>query len=211
MTAAPRGLPEKLPPGERLLWQGGPDWRVLARRAFHVPKLIAYFAAIIACVAALDVSHNETPVQIALDVGRGVLAAAIPIALILLYSWAVSRSSVYTVTDRRLVLRIGLALPVTINLPFTSVASAGLQCRADGSGDIAVATQGTARLAYLVLWPHARPWHFSRAEPMLRSVRDAGAVAQLLARALAASADMPAPVLSGGARAGAPADATVTA
>ena len=41
--AAP-GLPEPLPRGERLLWQGRPDWRQLALHAFHVRKLAFYFA-----------------------------------------------------------------------------------------------------------------------------------------------------------------------
>ena len=30
---AARGLPELLPAGERVLWQGSPDWRGLAREA----------------------------------------------------------------------------------------------------------------------------------------------------------------------------------
>jgi len=37
------GLPEPLPADERILWQGRPDWRGLARRAFHAPLVGAYF------------------------------------------------------------------------------------------------------------------------------------------------------------------------
>ena len=33
------GLPEPLPAGERVLWQGSPDWRALAREAFHLPAI----------------------------------------------------------------------------------------------------------------------------------------------------------------------------
>ena len=40
--AAP-GLPEPLPSGERLLWQGRPDWVVQAIEDFHVRKLAIYF------------------------------------------------------------------------------------------------------------------------------------------------------------------------
>ena len=42
--AAP-GLPEPLPRGERLIWQGSPDWVQLAIHAFHVRKLAIYFSA----------------------------------------------------------------------------------------------------------------------------------------------------------------------
>ena len=45
---AVRGLPEPLPPGETLLWQGAPDWRVLARHGFHLRQLVGYFGVILA-------------------------------------------------------------------------------------------------------------------------------------------------------------------
>ena len=41
-----RGLPEMLPAGERLLWQGAPRWQDLAVHAFHARKVIWYFLAI---------------------------------------------------------------------------------------------------------------------------------------------------------------------
>ena len=44
------GLPERLPSGEVLVWQGSPDVRALANSAFHFKKLVAYFALLaLAC------------------------------------------------------------------------------------------------------------------------------------------------------------------
>ena len=42
------GLPERLPEGETLLWQGRPSWRQLALRAFHVREIAIYFALLLA-------------------------------------------------------------------------------------------------------------------------------------------------------------------
>ena len=42
------------------------------------------------------------------------------------------------------------------------------------------------RVIYPKLWPHVRPWRLRQAEPMLRCIPDAGVVASLLCRALAA-------------------------
>ncbi len=39
-----RGLPEMPPEGERILWQGSPDWRALAWRVFHIREVTFYFA-----------------------------------------------------------------------------------------------------------------------------------------------------------------------
>jgi hypothetical protein len=39
-------------------------------------------------------------------------------------------------------------------------------------------------VAYLLLWPHARPLHFRNPQPCLRAIPDADQVAKLLATAL---------------------------
>jgi hypothetical protein len=51
--AAP-GLPSDLPPGERVVWQGAPDWKRLAIHAFHVRKVALYFALMLAVQAPLS-------------------------------------------------------------------------------------------------------------------------------------------------------------
>ena len=48
------GLPSRLPPGERILWQGRPDWRVLARRALHVRGLAFYLGLMLCWFAVAD-------------------------------------------------------------------------------------------------------------------------------------------------------------
>ncbi|MEM1103487.1 MAG: hypothetical protein AAGH48_05230, partial [Pseudomonadota bacterium] len=41
-----RGLPEALPEGERILWQGEPTWRQLAVNVFHIRALAIYFGVL---------------------------------------------------------------------------------------------------------------------------------------------------------------------
>jgi hypothetical protein len=86
------------------------------------------------------------------------------------------------------VLRFGVAIPMAFNLPFRQIKTAGLRRHADGSGDIPLKLMGVERIAYVVLWPHARPWHFAPAEPMLRAIANPARVAEILAGALAADA-----------------------
>jgi hypothetical protein len=101
-----------------------------------------------------------------------------------------ARTTVYTITNRRVVLRFGIALPIIINLPFRMIDSVDLKPLSDGTGDIAMKINARERLAYLVLWPHAKPFALNRAEPMLRAVPDAFNAAQILAQALVASGAM---------------------
>ena len=204
---AARGLPEPLPPGEGLLWQGSPDWRVLARRAFHLRKLAAYFGALLVLRVGFLVGDGAALAE-ALRSTLGPLAlAALGLALVGLMAWLSARSTVYTITDKRVVMRIGIVLTLTFNIPFKRIAAAGLHLDAGGTGDLPLTLLGKDRIAYLHLWPHARPWRLGRPEPMLRSVPQSALVARLLTEAwsratgvaapAAASTASPAPAANG--------------
>jgi hypothetical protein len=185
------GLPSKLPAGETILWQGAPEWRSLARRGFRTVQVGGYFAVLLAwyAVSGLLDGKTATPITTALTL---VPLGACAIALLSLYAWLTARSTLYTITNRRVVLRFGIALPITINIPFVKIDAAGLRHYKEGTGDLTLTLKQGERIAYLVLWPHARPWYLSRAEPMLRCVPDGEKAGQILARAMAASADQPA-------------------
>lgn len=185
-----RGLPGRLPAGERILWQGSPDWRVMTRRVFHLRGLAIYFGVLVAYTAVRAVQAGTPLLELALTTAKFAGLAMVPVALLALYAWGTHRATTYTITNRRVAIRLGIALPMTINLPFARIDGAGFQGARDGSGDIVLQLARGERLAYLMLWPHARPWRLAKAEPMLRAVPNAARVAQVLARAMAAEADV---------------------
>ena len=178
------GLPEDLPEGERILWQGAPRWRALARRAFHVRKLVVYFTLLLGVLIVMELTAGGSFGDAMLGAGWLVALAHVSIGLLVLLAWAMSRATLYTITNRRVVLRFGVAIPITINLPFRRIAAASLREYPDGTGDIPLTMSSEARLSYLVLWPHARPWHFAPPEPMLRAIPDAARVAGILTAAV---------------------------
>jgi hypothetical protein len=178
-----KGLPETLPADEKLLWQGSPDWRMLARRAFHLRKLALYFAAMVLLRAGFVYSDTASVAE-ALRATPGPLAlAAVALGLVGLMAWLSARSTVYTLTDKRVVMRIGIVLTLTFNIPYRRIATAGLHLDAAGTGDLPLSLLPPDHIAYLHLWPHARPWRLARPEPMLRSVPEAERVARLLTQA----------------------------
>ena len=182
-----RGLPEALPAGEHLLWQGSPDWRMLARRAFHVRKLVVYFGVLAGLRLTLMLGSGATGREMLVSLLWMGLLGATAIGLLSLVAWLSARATVYTITDRRVVMRIGIVLTLTFNIPFKRIVGAGLRLDAHGSGDLPLTLSGEDRIAWLHLWPHARPWKLARPEPMLRSVPDAAAVAAILSDAWARS------------------------
>ncbi len=181
------GLPEPLPRDETLVWQGTPDWRALAVRAFHLRKLALYFGALIAVHAVLSTQGGQS----AADTLRGlvipVALASVGLGLVALLAWLSARSTIYTLTDRRVVMRIGIVLTITFNLPLKRIVSADLRGAPRGTADIALRLDdGSPGIAWLTLWPHARPWHIGRAQPMLRCLPEGARVAATLTRCWAA-------------------------
>ncbi len=183
------GLPERPPEGEHVLWQGRPDWWALTRSAVAFWWVAGYFV-LLAAWRFLSVA-DQMPFMQAVGASVPFLAlGGLVGALLLLTAFIQARATVYTLTNRRVAMRIGAALTVTLNLPYTRIASADLDLRKDGTGTIAFATIGDARLSYLALWPHVRPWHL-RAKPALRCIPDARRVADMIAEAATARISTP--------------------
>lgn len=182
------GLPGHLPPAERLLWQGSPAWWPLARRALRVLPISAYFAllALWQASGAWSAQHSLAAVRHAVTLP--LLLGAAVVLMLTLIAWLSARATVYSITDRRVVIRHGIALPMSLNLPFAQVLSAALSLHRNGTGELALVLPRQQRVSYLLNWPHVRPGHYLQPQPTLRAVADAAHVAQLLSGALLAFA-----------------------
>ncbi len=186
-----RGLPEELPEGEALLWQGRPAWGSFAMQAFHLKALAIYFGVLAAWRAAALAHDGATATEATAGAAWLVVLGGAVMGMLAAFAFIAARTTVYTITSRRIVLTIGVALPITLNIPFRTIHSADLRTHADGTGDIVLRLVAPHRIAYFMLWPHARPWRMRHPEPMLRALPDPAAAAQVLGRALAAAAMVP--------------------
>ena len=185
------GLPEPLPKGESILWQGAPDFGDLAVRVFHMKKIAVYFVLLMAVRGSYLYSLDAPPMTIFAGVllvaGLGLTA----LAALGILAWLTARTTAYTLTDQRMVMRIGVVLTLTFNLPFKRIQTAGLQLTAKGFGDIPLVLSGGNRIGWLNLWPHVRPWIVAQPQPMLRCVPNAQTVAATFQKAWAAAAGKP--------------------
>lgn len=172
-----RGLPEDLPADEQIVWQGAPNWRVFARSALYTRWVAGYFV-VLAAFAWVTGSMGG-----AVATGLAGLAA---LALLAAFAVLVAKTTVYTITNKRIVFRIGIALNKCINIPLKVIGAADLRAHGGGFGDIAISLTAAHRLGYAVFWPHVRPFHFREPQPMLRALPEVESVARLLAESCAA-------------------------
>lgn len=185
-----RGLPEKPPAGEIILWQGRPDTWALAREALNLNWIIGYFALLI--VWRVGASSADYPfLQAMTHAIPFAVIGALSVGLLLFIAWVQAKATVYTVTTARVAMRVGAALTVTLNLPYSRIEAADLDLRKQGTGTIAFRTAGETKLSYLVLWPHVRPWHARHPQPALRCIPEAEKVARLIAETVEMRMDQP--------------------
>lgn len=181
------GLPEKLPEGETLLWQGSPEAFSIARHAFLGGAVAVYFLALSAYAVMAGYADGLTGLA---AWSRGVNALIIGMAalvLIALLGRLVERTTLYSITNKRVVMRVGIAIPMTLNIPFHRIEAADVKRYRDGSGDIALTPSQSLPVTYVHLWPHARAWHLGRPQPALRCLPDAQRAGEILVKAMLAA------------------------
>jgi len=108
-----------------------------------------------------------------------------------LFAYIQARCTIYTITTKRVVLRIGAAFSIAINLPYSRLPNATLALRKDGTGTIALELSEPRKFSFFVLWPHSRPWKFTHPEPALRSIDNAKEVALILSEAAKTEVNAP--------------------
>lgn len=180
----PPGLPEPLPEGERILWQRSPAWRPYARRVFHVNKIALYFGILVAWIAGTAYAASGEPASALRSLAWAAPPAIGVLIVLALLGWLYARTTMYTVTDKRIVIQSGLAFPASINLPFGRIERADLKSHADGTGDIELSLTGE-RVLYSMLWPNVRMLRISRPRPVMRALEQPQDAATALGQALA--------------------------
>ena len=177
-------LAAPLPKGEYVIWLDSPDWKSFALRVFHMKALAIYFTIAIAFNILWMVANSSPTADVLVSTARLVPLSLLALALFALVAWLMAKSTTYAITNHRVFLRIGVALSITVTVPLRTIRSADLKLYKDGTGDLPLSLTGEDRLAYLHLWPHARPWQLKDTAPMLRAVPDAKKVAEILTNIL---------------------------
>ena len=191
--AAPDGalsLSENLPNGEQLVWQGRPERRALATRAMYLKYIAFYLVALIAARTGYLILDGESVATWSGMLVWQVLASAFVMLLIVGLAAVYSRTTRYSLTNERLIIKTGAAITIHINLPLQQIIAADLREYSDGTGDITLQVSRAEKLYWLLIWPNVRSWWIRPLRPVLRGLKDAQAVAHLLVEEVGKHADI---------------------
>tara|TARA_B100001027_G_C16238913_1_gene318362 strand:+ start:102 stop:740 length:639 start_codon:yes stop_codon:yes gene_type:complete len=176
------GLPELLPKGEVILWQGRPNWLQLTIESLNLWWIIGYFGLLATWrfLTVIDYMPLGTAISV---ITPFLFIAALAGLLLCIVGYVQAKATLYTITNKRVVMRIGAALTITLNLPFTKIDNAAVAKKRGDFGNIAFETSGSTKFSYFVLWPHARSWHFGKPQPTLRCIPEIEKVSSILGEA----------------------------
>ena len=147
-----------------------------------MPHLFFYFL-ILSCLALIFNSEVLSLQDLFLKFLSYMALGMVAIFLLLAISHLISSTTVYSITDKRVVMRIGIVLNLSLNIPFSKIETAARKAYPDKSGDISLNLVADNKIAYLHRWPHCRPWFFSSPRPRLSCRKDVEVVASHLTSA----------------------------
>jgi uncharacterized protein with PQ loop repeat len=131
-------------------------------------------------------NHDASAGKIALTFFTMLFLGAAITGFCMVWGWLVAINTIYTITDKRLIIRHGVTMPMAINVPYAKVATAAAKVREDGSGDVSVAMLDGNNVSLFAIWPHNRPWNWQGVAPAMRAIPDAARVGVILHDALVA-------------------------
>ena len=166
------GLPDFLPEGETMVWQGRPTVAAMARRVFFIPHLALYFGLLIAGHTVYRLMEGVSAAQV---VGTFVWQAGLAATVLVLLAWlarSYAASVMYTLTSERVVIRSGVALPMMVNIPIEQITAADMRVYRDGTGDIVLTPVADRKLHWVLLWPNVSAWYSRPIRPLLRGLAE---------------------------------------
>jgi len=176
---APKNILDAIPNGESILWKGRPSLWGFSWNLFGLKWITLYLSMLsIVSVARFFASDFYTAfyVDFLPFFLSGIFASIILIGLAATQTY----STVYIITENRVIIKTGAALSFLISMPFKKIKEVNLQKRGASIGTISFELLSEKRVPYISCWPSVRPWKFKRTQPAFSCIGSVDKVATIL-------------------------------
>ena len=176
---APKNILDAIPNGESILWKGRPSLWGFSWNLFGL-KWITLYLSILSIVSVARFFASDFYTAFYVDFLpfflSGIFASIILIGLAATQTY----STVYIITENRVIIKTGAALSFLISMPFKKIKEVNLQKRGASIGTISVELLSEKRVPYISCWPSVRPWKFKRTQPAFSCIGSVDEVATIL-------------------------------
>ena len=176
---APKNILDAIPNGESILWKGRPSLWGFSWNLFGL-KWITLYLSILSIVSVARFFASDFYTAFYVDFLpfflSGIFASIILIGLAATQTY----STVYIITENRVIIKTGAALSFLISMPFKKIKEVNLQKRGASIGTISFELLSEKRVPYISCWPSVRPWKFKRTQPAFSCIGSVDEVATIL-------------------------------
>ena len=176
---APKNILDAIPNGESILWKGRPSLWGFSYNLFGL-KWITLYLSILSIVSVARFFASDFYTAFYVDFLpfflSGIFASIILIGLAATQTY----STVYIITENRVIIKTGAALSFLISMPFKKIKEVNLQKRGASIGTISFELLSEKRVPYISCWPSVRPWKFKRTQPAFSCIGSVDEVATIL-------------------------------
>ena len=176
---APKNILDAIPNGESILWKGRPSLWGFSWNLFGL-KWITLYLSILSIVSVARFFASDFYTAFYVDFLpfflSGIFASIILIGLAATQTY----STVYIITENRVIIKTGAALSFLISMPFKKIKEVNLQKRGASIGTISFELLSEKRVPYISCWPSVRPWKFKRTQPAFSCIGSVDKVATIL-------------------------------
>ena len=176
----PKEFGKSIPSEEKICWDGSPDWRSFGYQVFGIKYLFIYFI-VTALYAVSQIESSFSFSAFSINYLPYFLSGVFAGSILLVLAYVAARHTYYVITERRIVIRTGVALVFLLNVPFKNILSIDKQVLARGRGNIAFKAKSKKRIPYFSCWPSVRSGSFVEPVPAFRSITDIEHVGKIVA------------------------------
>ena len=191
-----KNILDAIPEGESILWKGKPSFWGFSWYFFGL-KLLAFYLIILSVVFAARLTVTDFFTAFIVDFLPFLLSGILTSFILMALAKIQSQSSVYIITENRVIIKSGAALSFLISMPFKKIKAVNLQKRKGSLGTISFELNSGKRVPYISCWPSVRPWRFKKTEPAFSCIENVDEVATILRKSvMAGRVSLQAPVIN---------------
>ena len=191
-----KNILDAIPEGESILWKGKPSFWGFSWYFFGL-KLLAFYLIILSVVFAARLTVTDFFTAFVVDFLPFLLSGILTSFILMALAKIQSQSSVYIITENRVIIKSGAALSFLISMPFKKIKAVNLQKRKGSLGTISFELNSGKRVPYVSCWPSVRPWRFKNTEPAFSCIENVDEVATILRKSvMAGRVSLQAPVIN---------------
>ena len=180
-----KNILDAIPEGESILWKGKPSFWGFSWYFFGL-KLLAFYLIVLSVVFAARLTVTDFFTAFLVDFLPFLLSGILTSCILMALAKIQSQSSVYIITENRVIIKSGAALSFLISMPFKKIKAVNLQKRKGSLGTISFELNSGKRVPYISCWPSVRPWRFKNTEPAFSCIENVDEVATILRKSVMA-------------------------